>query len=444
DAMLASTLAGPAQDKLDYFEQYCGDNSLTPSIPKTYAALYGPIPNPPPVLTLQRKPLTWVDTATYTGVTLSSTARNVFKAHYAAKEKAARKVANGALALEQYIGAIPPPIALRMFRALVEPHLTYGCEIAVDVQPTVLEPLEKVEVAFLRRVLSLGSQCQLVPLYLETGVWPLRYRRLSLVLRYLHYILTDGPEFLRAASRDSFALATRSSACGGPAPSWWSDLYLALATLPVPVHTLPLDQYPTADSVRQCLVQLEHSLFESFATSIRNAVRLPAQLARLRRPRPPSSLTALCALQPYLSLPNARLRGALVRLVCSEHPLAIEALRRLPEGEEVPRQQRACRFCRRRGSVEDECHEPHVLLYCSAPALCNLRGTFFLAGDRLSPLFTQLRQRLNGWRLLDFILTCDVLLRPCAEFVAQVFQLCDSTPPLVLRDLDTYCSSTTP
>ncbi|KAI0715524.1 hypothetical protein C8T65DRAFT_771434 [Cerioporus squamosus] len=124
DAMLASTLAGPAQDKLDYFEQYCGNNSLTPSMPKIYAALYGPIPDPPPVLTLQHKLLTWVDTATYTGVTLSLTVCNIFKPHYAAKETAARKVANGALALEQYIGTIPPPIALRMFHAVVEPHLT--------------------------------------------------------------------------------------------------------------------------------------------------------------------------------------------------------------------------------------------------------------------------------------------------------------------------------
>ncbi len=441
DAMLASTITVAAQDKLDYFEQYCGDNSLTPSIPKTYAALYGPVPVPAPVLTLQRKPLAWVELATYTGVTVTSTARNIFKPHYVAKEKAARKVANGALALQQFIGPIPPPIALRMYRALVEPHLTYGCEICIDVQPSVLEPLEKVELAFLRRVLSLGTQCQRAPLYLETGLWPLRYRRLFLALRYLHYILTDGPEYLRAAYRDGFALANRSPELGGPAPSWWSDLYLALVTLPVPVHTFELNRAPTPERVRECLLQLECSLFDSFTHTVLNSDRLLAHRARLRRPQPPASLRAFCAPQPYLSLPNARLRGALVRLVCSEHPLAVEVLRRLPEGEEVPRNMRACRFCRRRGSVEDE---PHALLGCSAPALRALRATFNQAGDSLSPMFKHRRQCWTGWRLLDFIFTCEVLLRPFAEFVLAVFHLCDDTPPLVLRDLITYCSSTVP
>ncbi|TFK81360.1 hypothetical protein K466DRAFT_578591 [Polyporus arcularius HHB13444] len=354
--MLVSTQTRAAQAKLDYFEQYCGDNSLTPSVPKTYAALYGPVPDPPPVLTLQRKPLVWVESAVYTGVTVTSTARNIFKLHYVAKEKAARKVANGALALSQFIGPIPPSIALRMFHALVEPHLTYGCEVCLDVQPSALEPLEKVEVAFLRRVLALSTHSQLAPLYLETGVWPLRYRRLSLALRYLLYTLTDGPDYLRAAFRESFSLANRSPALGGPASSWWSDLYLVLSTLPVPIHTLPLDEFPTPESIRQCLKQLECSLFEAFTGTVEAAKRLPTQLARLRRPRPPSTLTALCTLQPYLSLPSARLRDALVRLACSEHPLAVEALRRLPEGDGVPREWRACRFCRRRGTVEDEPH----------------------------------------------------------------------------------------
>ncbi|KAI0701911.1 hypothetical protein C8T65DRAFT_709474 [Cerioporus squamosus] len=383
DAMLASTATRAAQAKLDYFEVYCGDNSLTPSVPKTFAALFGPVPSPPPVLTLQRRPLAWVETAVYTGVTVTSSARNIFKLHYVAKEKSARK-----------------PLALR--------------------------PLEQVELAFLRRVLSLGTQCQIAPLYIDTGLWPLRYRRLALALRYLLYILTDGPTHLAAAFRDGYALATRSPAAGGPASSWWSDLYHALASLPVPVYTLPLNAYPETDRVRLCLTDLQHSLFEFFTTTMRSAARLPGFQARLcYRSKPPSSLSELCALRAYLSLSNARLRNTLVRLMCSEHPLAIEVLRRLPEADVVPHRWRACRFCRRRGSIEDE---PH----------------FFSTADRLSAVFARVRRQWGGWKLLDFILHSDVLLRPCAEYIHAVFLLCESTPVLVLRDLETYCSSTVP
>ncbi len=328
-----------------------------------------------------------------------------------------------------------------MFRALVEPHLTYGCEVSLDVQPAALEPLQKVEVAFLRRVLNLGTHCQLAPLYLETGVWPLRYRRLSLALRYLLYILTDGPDYVRAAFSDGFALATRSDSSGGPVSSWWSDLYLVLVTLPVPVHSLPLAEYPTLESVRRCLHQLELSLLDAFTGTVETGVRLPTQLARLRRPRARLTLAMLCAFQPYLALPNARLRDALARLACSEHPLAVEALRRLPDGLEVPRPMRVCRFCRRRGTVEDE---PHVLLSCSAPCVRELRAAFYHAGDLLSPMFKDRRHRHAGWRLLDFFFICVPVHRAYAEFVHSIFQLCDSTPPLVLRDLDAYCSATVP
>ena len=72
-----------------------------------------------------------------------------------------------------------------------------------------------------------------------------------------------------------------------------------------------------------------------------------------------SRLSFVCARRSYLTLPGPRLRAALVRLATSEHPLAIEALRRLPGADSVPREWRACSFCRKRGSIEDE---PHVLL----------------------------------------------------------------------------------
>ena len=64
------------------------------------------------------------DNSTYTGVAVTTTARDIFQEHYARKGRAARKVANGALALEQFVGPPPPVIAIQLFSSLVEPHLT--------------------------------------------------------------------------------------------------------------------------------------------------------------------------------------------------------------------------------------------------------------------------------------------------------------------------------
>lgn len=55
---------------------------------------------------LQDQPLLFVHAATYTGVAITSTARNIDQEHYVRKERAARKVDNGALALEQFIGVL--------------------------------------------------------------------------------------------------------------------------------------------------------------------------------------------------------------------------------------------------------------------------------------------------------------------------------------------------
>ena len=172
-----------------------------------------------------------------------------------------------------------------------------------------------------------------------------------------------------------------------------------------------------------------------------HSARLPLLRARLNRPGRQVTLSFVCTRRSYLTLPGPRLRAALIRLATSEHPLAIEALRRLPEADSVPREWRACRFCRRRGSIEDE---PHVLLYCKAQLLTMARHEFLTAGDAASEVFARIRQKRGGWALLDFILHCDAVLVPFAEFVDCVYQLCDSTPILLLRDLNAYWAATLP
>ncbi|KAI0349092.1 hypothetical protein OH77DRAFT_1383708, partial [Trametes cingulata] len=60
------------QQKLLHFESYCGSSFLHVNIPKTLGAVFGPLPDPLPVLVLYSQPLTWVPQATYVGTTFCS------------------------------------------------------------------------------------------------------------------------------------------------------------------------------------------------------------------------------------------------------------------------------------------------------------------------------------------------------------------------------------
>ena len=88
------------------------------------------------------------------------------------------------------------------------PHLTYGCETALDVRPSALTAMETTQKTFLRRALGLGSHSQVAPLFTETGVWPLRYCRAALALRFLAYIYLPGAA-ASAACRSQGVLRAR-------------------------------------------------------------------------------------------------------------------------------------------------------------------------------------------------------------------------------------------
>ncbi|KAI0075149.1 hypothetical protein K474DRAFT_1582168, partial [Panus rudis PR-1116 ss-1] len=75
----------------------------------------------------------------------------------------------------------------------------------------------------------------------------------------------------------------------------------------------------------------------------------------------------------YLKIPHPAHRKAVTRLICSDHPLAVEQLRRV-DGVSIRRMWRVCRFCHIQGNVEDE---QHVLLYCMGnDAIVHHRNVF--------------------------------------------------------------------
>ncbi|KAI0367105.1 hypothetical protein BV20DRAFT_1045787 [Pilatotrama ljubarskyi] len=340
DDMALICLSAPGmQNKLDYFGHYCATSFLLVNVPKSLACVHGPLPSPLPLLLLYGEPLQYFASATYVGMTFTSTERDIFLHHYAKKHAAAQRAANATLSLESYIGPLPPDIALTLYRTHVDPHLIAGCEVALDCRPGALSALQNVQHTYLRRSLRTSSRAQLPPLFTETGIWPLQYRRYDLALRFLTYILSDEcPPLLQAAFAEQWHLTAHVRAS-----TWWGDLVLVGATLPVPV-TIAVDHFPSLTTVRTVRAQLQASLAMHLHVTTLQSRRLPILQHHL------------CARRRYLALPHRRQREALTALLFSEHPLAVEQLRRAPTPHPIPRQWRVCRFCRAADAVEDEYH----------------------------------------------------------------------------------------
>ncbi|KAE9397440.1 hypothetical protein BT96DRAFT_778362, partial [Gymnopus androsaceus JB14] len=80
-----------------------------------------------------------------------------------------------------------------LYTSLVDCHLISGCEITPDADNSV-EILEEVQLRCLRRLLGLSSRSVTIPLFTETGIMPIRPRRVILTIRYLIYLLKLSPD----------------------------------------------------------------------------------------------------------------------------------------------------------------------------------------------------------------------------------------------------------
>ncbi|KAH9831457.1 uncharacterized protein C8Q71DRAFT_675673, partial [Rhodofomes roseus] len=254
-------------------------------------------------------------------------------------------VANACLSVEAYVAELPPWAALTLYQSHVDPHLTGGAEVAPYVRLSSLTLLESVQHIYLRRMLGLNPRAVTTPLFTETGLWPIRYRRLALALRFALYIISQRPPVPLAALAEARAMAIAG------ADSWLGDLHHALQSLPVPVE---MDKHAalTADYISNMLERLRISLVEHLRQEIAFSQRLVMLAARASR-------EPVLERRDYLSITRREHRVALIRPLASDHPLAVEQMRR--RTPPVPREWRVCRFCARRGSIEDE---THTLLRC--------------------------------------------------------------------------------
>ena len=304
-----------------------------------------------------------------------------------------------------------------LYMARVDPHLTAACEVALalDIEPNRVAPLEAVQLTFLRRILGLNPRCVRVVLFSETGLWPLRYRRAQLALRYLKYLL-QGPLLVSNALQEALQLAHAGY------PSWISDLVHVLHELPVPVpFTLPPQL--TDACVDEALGHLRASLVQHLELGA-TPERLPLLAGRVEYSKEKRVMVhRTLAFRDYLHVEHPAHRRALTRLIASDHPFAIEQLRRLVRF--VPREDRVCRFCRLPGVVETEAH---VLIDCADPRLTLIREEFMSEAFRTVRALVRQRRNLGSVDFLKALLSRRPLYDRLGEYVHEVFTLCGEVP----------------
>lgn len=247
---------------------------------------------------------------------------------------------------------------------------------------------------------------------------PITYRRVEVALQYLVYVLTEKPVLPYEAMHEAHTLAISGSS------SWLSDLHLTVQRL-IPTLNIELGGDLTVTHAEKILTKYRDGVQDQLRVMVRQTSRLPLITARLEGQGPAASPTAM---RPYLTEDmNPEDRIALTRLICGDHPFAVEALRRSSGVNRVPREWRICRFCKVRSAVEDE---GHILFGCRDTRLTALRLEF-----RWRALDADRAFRLPGYPpnplvTVTKLLRRTVLLPALAAYVRRVFVLCEETPIL--------------
>ncbi|EJD35770.1 hypothetical protein AURDEDRAFT_27592, partial [Auricularia subglabra TFB-10046 SS5] len=345
DLLLISSSAEGLQRAMNLFLHWCRSNFLIINALKSKVCIHGPHAGRLPRFAFGDKEVEIFTKYTYLGITFQTGTPSLFGEHYKTKANSALTTAHAILHVESMIGTLSPAMGKDLYSARIDPQLTQGCEIMPDATHLHIERLLAVQKLFIRRLLGVYARSLVAPLFTETGIWALQYRRLELTLRYLKYLLQSAPNMLvHAAIRDNLALASAGQ------KSWTSDLK-------------SIDELIA--SVKPTMIEsLEQELQGTFTKSYLMCYRIEKQ--------PDGNPTyVVFGFRHYLKIQNAKHRRSLTRLLFSCHDLAVERLSwKTRYTASTPREQRTCRF----GCSEIETPE-HALLRCQrAEEVCRLRS----------------------------------------------------------------------
>ncbi|VDC03681.1 unnamed protein product [Peniophora sp. CBMAI 1063] len=160
-----------------------------------------------PNLLPRRASVKYTATHTYVGQHIKSSIGTSFAPHYSDIAAKARGASLAILAGHSAFGDLPPETLQLLYLGRIDPHLCSSADIMVDVDKN-LEKIMRVQHEFLSRPMDIfNNWSPHTSLFTELNVWPIRYRRLTLALRYLRYLLhQDGSRLVRAAFEEQDAM----------------------------------------------------------------------------------------------------------------------------------------------------------------------------------------------------------------------------------------------
>ncbi|EJD33631.1 hypothetical protein AURDEDRAFT_32692, partial [Auricularia subglabra TFB-10046 SS5] len=420
DIVLFATSRAALQAKLDAFYKWCCDAFLRINNKKSWwTALGCALRDPQSVsFSIGGQVVDPKTTETYVGMKITSEKRDMFAEHGRSKAGNAHALASTIFAIiDRLCLQCPPTTACRLYAAIIDPHLTHGCDVSPDSTKRATLQLERAQNLYLRKLLRAGKRCSTAALFTETGIWPIRYRRADLLVRYLGYLLQrPAGDYARLALADSMELFRSGK------QSWYGDVHKALLQLPfaIDLGPDPIEDSGDIDAVRDLI---KESMRDFLRT--RGAANPKMQLVQ-RRPAHNCVSTGVYGTAPvmefraYLKIPIPEHRTALTRLLLSTHELAIERLR----WQGVARGERLCRLCH--ASVE---HPVHALFQCTGRAcLAELRGDFVAEIGRVDEPLSRFLEGRTDLARIRILASHEATLPRFAKFVYKVLKLYSSVP----------------
>jgi hypothetical protein len=239
-----------------------------------------------------------------------------------------------------------------------------------------LRALQSKNQSWYHYTVGVGSRSLRAALFSETGIWPIKYRRVYLALKNLCHLITleDCGRPAWNALQESLSLARSKKI------SWINDLCIVLSRLYIPVD-LDISGPLTETRVQEPMKAVKKAMEAGIDHEIEHSSRTKELLSnRLEMDKETGRMVKKSLdFRHYLRVKTAEHRRALTRMVLSSHSLAVERRRWKERGKNiVPREWRLCRFC------EEEVEDPaHALFMSDHPPLIQLREVF------LTKLYTE-------------------------------------------------------
>nr|GAT51027.1 predicted protein [Mycena chlorophos] len=342
DMALVSRSWQGLQRQLDQLGTWCKRNLLQVNALKSAAMIFGPISprpsrRPDRCVTLCGESVPWLAQHKYVGIWFDSTCRDIFRAHYEHKHNAAAYVYwKTILGCDLYVGhgRLPPDVACQLYYASVDPHLTHGCDVMLDVDPVSFAWLDSLNRSILRRILGLCDASNSPSAI--SAISPRSRIRISRTRRCKKRII--------CAERGSRR---------GP-----GDLARVLEDLPFNVRRLPSLSNLSTAVCDQFIIELRRSARAWVEKEVHSRVSVPLLHGRLEPSEDgPPTCIPLCRRHYLTRVAHSNQRLALTRLLCGS--FYFRGLRSDPD-KHAP-ESLSCRKC---GEAPET--PGHVFLQCRA------------------------------------------------------------------------------